>query len=213
VEYMNARSVEIREHREGYPVPDNPPHSVTSIRLIEAREVNTRELSLLVRDAASRSGIGGYIVDDVRRYHEVGASGSGQDVILYLLASGADAAIGAAAGAATAFASGVAGQVAEEVLGWFRKQRRGVPTELADPKPEPTLPRQDLSDDVSYAKVEVTRIYGGSEDDLDVDEAARLSDGVQIRLTSKETGTSYRIRLSGDPGSLWVVHVEKLRAS
>jgi hypothetical protein len=101
----------------------------------------------------------------------------------------------AVGGAAGGVAGALAQPITQETLQWFRQQ------------PNEGTAASALSDGVLKAKQEVGRIYRVREGDLDVPETARISDGIVIKLTDRNTGNSYRVRMADD---FDIVHIEKV---
>jgi hypothetical protein len=191
MEYMNARSAQIRWYSDYFLDDEEPPDAVTVVKQFPTSDVDTQELPQIVRQAALNSGIGGYQLEDRKRYFEMGASGAGQEVILWLISMGPSAVGGAAGGVAGALAQ----PVTQEILQWFRQQ------------PNKGTAASAMSDGVLEAKQEVGRIYRVREDDLDVAETIRISDGILIKLIDKNSGTSYSVRMADDFN---IVHIEKV---
>jgi len=190
MEYMNVRSVQIRWYSDYFLDDEAPPDAVTTIKQFPTGGVDTQELPQVVRQAALESGLGGYQLEDRKRYFEMGASGAGQEVILWLVSMGPEAVGGAVGGVAGALAQ----PITQEILRWFRQQSSEDTAASA------------MSDGVLEAKQEVGRIYRVQEDNLDVAETIRLGDGMMIKLVDKAADNTYSVRVADDSN---VVHIEK----
>ena len=198
VEYMIARTVEVREYDD---IPDFPGanlDSVTFTTVLEGRDVDLQELPRKVRDAAVSNQVPAYVLEDKRTYAEIGASGSGQEVILSLVAAAGDPAV-----------AGAAGAIVTHLLQWARERRRQNHQEIRESGGEAVeAAAPELGSVVSQVKAMVRSSFGGEEDDLNVDDAEIIGEEVRIELSDRAHDRSYKLRVS-EGG--WVTSIREFR--
>lgn len=197
VEYMIARTVEVREYDD---IPDFPGanlDSVTFITVLEGRDVDLQELPRKVRDAAVGNQVPAYVLEDKRTYAEIGASGSGQEVILKLVTAGNPA------------MAGSAGAIVTQLLQWARECRRRNHKDIRESGGEAVeAAAPELGSVVFQVKAMVRSSFGGEEDDLNVDDAEIIGEEGRIELSDRARGRSYKVRVS-EGG--WVTSIRELR--